>query len=51
MIYKPAKLAIDFNWASWANISIQQLGLILVMGAIAQAVYRLGVRRLDVNGG
>ena len=51
MIYKPARLAIEFSWASWADLSIQQFGLVLLMGAVTQGVYRLGVRRLDVNGG
>ena len=51
MIYKPARLAIEFSWGAWADLAFQQIGLIVVMGAIAQGVYRLGVRRLDVNGG
>ncbi len=51
MIYKPARLAIDFSWESWAEVSMQQIALIMVMGLIVQGVYRLGVRRLDVNGG
>lgn len=51
MIYRPAKLAVDFNWATWADLSVRQLGLIVVMVLITQGVYRLGIRRLDVNGG
>lgn len=51
MIYRPARMAVEFDWSGWADLSIRQLGLILVMGFISQGVYRLGVRRLDVNGG
>jgi ABC-2 type transport system permease protein len=51
MIFRPASLAVKFDWSMWADLSMRQLGLILAMGAMAQAVYRLGVRRLDVNGG
>ena len=51
MIFRPAKLAVDFNWATWADVSVRQLGLIVIMGLITQGVYRLGIRRLDVNGG
>lgn len=51
MIYRPARLAIEFDWSAWADLSVRQIGLILIMGAITQAVYLLGVRRLDVNGG
>ncbi len=51
MIYQPASLAVKFNWSTWADLSLRQLALILLMGAIAQGIYRLGVRRLDVNGG
>jgi ABC-2 type transport system permease protein len=51
MIFRPASLAVKFDWSTWADLSIRQLGLILIMGAIAQGIYRLGVRRLDVNGG
>jgi ABC-2 type transport system permease protein len=51
MIFRPASLAVKFDWSVWADLSIRQLGLILFMGAIAQGVFRLGVRRLDVNGG
>ena len=51
MIYQPARLAVQFNWTTWAELSVKQLGLILALGLFAQAMYRLGVRRLDVNGG
>lgn len=51
MIFRPASLAVKFDWSTWADLSIRQLGLILVMGFLAQGLYRMGVRRLDVNGG
>jgi ABC-type uncharacterized transport system permease subunit len=51
MIFRPASLAVKFDWSTWADLSIRQLGLILVMGLLAQGLYRMGVRRLDVNGG
>jgi len=51
MIYQPARLAVQFDWTAWAELSVKQLGLIVALGLFAQAMYRLGVRRLDVNGG
>lgn len=51
MIYQPAKLAVSFEWATWTDLALRQLGLVVVMGLITQGVYRLGIRRLDVNGG
>jgi len=51
MIFRPASLAVKFDWSTWADLSIRQLGLILLMGLLAQGIYRMGVRRLDVNGG
>lgn len=51
MIFEPASLAVSFTWATWTDLAIRQLGLIVVMGLITQGVYRLGIRRLDVNGG
>ncbi len=51
MIFEPASLAVTFSWATWADLAIRQLGLIVVMGLITHGVYRLGIRRLDVNGG
>lgn len=51
MIYQPARLAVQFEWNAWAELSMKQIGLILVLGLLAQGMYRLGVRRLDVNGG
>jgi ABC-2 type transport system permease protein len=51
MIYRPARLAVEFDWTTWADLSVRQIGLILLMGFLTQGVYRLGVRRLDVNGG
>jgi ABC-2 type transport system permease protein len=51
MIYEPARLAIDFSWARWLDVSGRQFGLLLLLGLMAWGMYRAGVRRLDVNGG
>lgn len=51
MIYHPARLAVQFDWIVWAELSMKQVGLIVALAALAQGMYRLGVRRLDVNGG
>lgn len=51
MIYQPARLAVQFDWVIWAELSMKQVALALVLWLLAQGMYRLGVRRLDVNGG
>jgi ABC-2 type transport system permease protein len=51
MIYQPARLAVHFDWTVWAELSMKQVGLLVVLAFFAQGMYRLGVRRLDVNGG
>jgi ABC-2 type transport system permease protein len=51
MIYEPARMAIDFSWAKWFDVSSRQLGLLVLLSLMAWGMYRAGVRRLDVNGG
>ena len=51
MIYEPARMAIDFSWERWIDVSSRQLGLLLLLTLVAWGIYRAGVRRLDVNGG
>lgn len=51
MIYKPAHLAVAFDWIAWVELSLKQVALIVLFYAMSNGMYRLGVRRLDVNGG
>lgn len=51
MIAGPARLFVKFSWADAAVLLQSQLIWGLVFGLICAGIYRLGVRRVDVNGG
>lgn len=51
MIYRPAELAISFEFSRWLELTGKQFLLVAGLWLVAQALYRAGVRRLDVNGG
>lgn len=51
MIGRPAHLFVKFNWMdTWALLQ-NQLVWLLLFGLLCQGIYRLGVRRVDLNGG
>lgn len=51
MIAGPARLLVKFSWSGvWSLLGSQAVWL-LVFGAVCAGIYRLGVRRVDVNGG
>jgi ABC-2 type transport system permease protein len=49
--YGPAKLIIDFSFTMFINIIIVQLFYLVVSSAILLALYKIGTKRLNVNGG
>ena len=49
--YGPAKLFVDFSMDSAIHIIIFQILYVLVAYALCLALYRKGVRKLNVNGG
>jgi ABC-2 type transport system permease protein len=51
MIAGPARLFVKFAWPDFARLMQSQVLWLVIFGAICAGVYRLGVRRVDVNGG
>ncbi len=51
MIADPARLFVKFDWADAGTLLLNQAVWLVVFGALCAAIYRLGVRRVDVNGG
>jgi len=51
MISGPARLFVKFNLAEAGALLGQQLIWLVLFGAVCAGLYRLGVRRVDVNGG
>lgn len=51
MIGGPAELFVHFSWGGAAALLRQQALWLVVFGCICVGIYRLGVRRVDVNGG
>jgi ABC-2 type transport system permease protein len=49
--YAPAKLAVKFSWDWFTRTMVLQYCMIFGFGAIAFAIYRKGVKLLNVNGG
>lgn len=51
MIGGPANLFVKFSWGGAGSLLLNQLIWTAIFGLICNAVYRLGVRRVDLNGG
>lgn len=51
MIYAPARLFVKFSAAEFGILLMRQSAWVLLFGALIWSVYRLGVRKVDVNGG
>jgi ABC-2 type transport system permease protein len=51
IVYGPVKTFLGFRAADWAGLLARQAGWIAVMYAVASAVYRSGVKRVNVQGG
>lgn len=49
--YGPAKLFVDFSWSSAAEILVSQVVYVGIAWAMCYALYRKGVRKLNVTGG
>jgi len=51
MIGGPAELFVHFSWAGAADLLLHQALWLIVFGLVCTGIYRLGVRRVDLNGG
>lgn len=51
MIAGPARLFVKFEWAAAAELALSQALWLGILGLLCRALYRAGVRRVDVHGG
>jgi ABC-2 type transport system permease protein len=51
MIGGPAHLFVQFSWEGALELGLAQLAWLPVLALMCGSVYRLGVRKVDVNGG
>ncbi|TYP57676.1 ABC transporter permease [Thermosediminibacter litoriperuensis] len=51
MVYAPARLFVDFDLNRAWGVAVGQILVCLLLFLIGMSVYRMGVKRLDVNGG
>lgn len=51
MIGGPAELFVHFSWGGAADLLLHQALWLVVFGLVCAGIYRLGVRRVDLNGG
>lgn len=51
VLHGPASWAMRPSWESFLNLAGMQLAWILVLGALAQTMCRIGLRRLEAQGG
>lgn len=51
MIAGPARLFVKFSWAEFGALLQSQVLWTAIFGLICWGIYRLGVRRVDLNGG
>lgn len=50
-VYAPARLFVQFDWASWLSAVTQQLIWIVIAAAALNLIFRWGIRRVSINGG
>lgn len=51
MLGGPANLFVKFSWPAAGELLLHQLVWLLIFGLLCNLIYRLGVRRVDLNGG
>lgn len=51
MLAGPARLFVKFTWVGAGQLLVSQVVWLAVFGSVCTLIYRLGVRRVDVNGG
>ena len=49
--YGPAKLFVDFSWQAAITILISQIIYLYIAWAMCYALYKKGVKKLNVTGG
>ncbi len=51
ILYHPARLAVDFSWSMLGSVLIGQIAYLVALCALAIFIYRLGIRKVSINGG
>jgi ABC-2 type transport system permease protein len=51
MMYAPARLFVQFDWTRWLNVVTMQVVWLGVFGLALWALFRVGLRRVSINGG
>ena len=51
MMYAPARLFVQFDWTRWLNVVTMQMVWLGVFGLALWALFRVGLRRVSINGG
>jgi ABC-type uncharacterized transport system permease subunit len=51
MMYAPARLFVSFDWTRWLNVTAMQLTWFGVFALALWALFRVGLRRVSINGG
>jgi ABC-2 type transport system permease protein len=51
LMYAPARLFVQFDWARWVNVVTMQVVWLGVFGLALWALFRVGLRHVSINGG
>lgn len=51
MIYDPARLVVRFSWEGLAQVFLMQFAWLALLVLVLTGLFRLGVRRVEMNGG
>jgi len=51
MMYAPARLFVQFDWTRWFSVVTMQMVWLGVFGLALWALFRVGLRRVSINGG
>jgi len=49
--YHPAKLFVNFDLMSFFNVVGMQISYAIIFGVLALMIYKMGIRRVNINGG
>ncbi len=50
-VYAPARLFVQFDGSRWVSVVVSQTGWIVVFAVALGIMFRLGMRRVSINGG
>ncbi|NLV92502.1 MAG: ABC transporter permease [Firmicutes bacterium] len=51
VVHGPAKMFVKYDSAHWRQLTAGQIGWLLALALIVTGIYRMGVKKLNVNGG